>query len=198
MIRMSPARVLACAFPFATLALIQPAAAETYYLYGDVGESSDITFAASPGNGESHNGARFGFGAGVTFQSGIGVELSKNKLGESFSAFQTIPTDPSTLNRNFTEFDSLGLFATYRYQPKPQGILAGARLGIHHWNGTLTFDNPNHTDIYSFQRTGEDLAAGLELGYRWHQQWSTAVTWTRYLVDDSDSDHVALRLSYHF
>ncbi|AVP96981.1 hypothetical protein C7S18_07120 [Ahniella affigens] len=198
MIRMSPARAFLCALPITTLLLIQPALAENFYLYTDVGESSNVDRYQVHPDGESGNGPRIGYGAGVEFQSGFGMELSKNKLGERYQEYWFYGDDGITYDRSFTEYDSIGLFATYRYRPEETGFFAGGRLGVHRWSRRAMFSSPSIDATYQDYLSDNDLAAGLELGYRWHPQWSAALTWTHYVVDEVDSDRLAVRVSYHF
>lgn len=198
MIRMSSARNLAVAvLATALFGLARPSQAGDFYLYGDLGDAGELDLTYVRTSKESHSGVRFGYGAGYRFGNGVGVELSKNKLGEEFQYFQLSP-DINDRTREFSELDSLGLFATYRYQPKPIGLFGGVRLGVHRWTRHVATPDIDRQRYLVYTHSETDPAVGIELGYQWRKHWSAALTWTSYVVDEHNDGRIAARVEYHF
>jgi hypothetical protein len=178
--------------------------ASNYYAFGELGQTRNMADGYVGGFFGTHADSspdRFGFGLGLRFGNGFGVELAQNHLAAVkapiwFYDTPTFPLEPTTVE--IAEPHSTALFATYRYVLADTRTYFGARAGLHRWTAQAAFDHPGVPEVFDPSASGTDTAYGVEAGYQLASAWALGLQWTQFKVNDSRDARLAARVEFRF
>lgn len=207
-------KLLVAASVAALMGTATTASAESWYVFGDVGQSDYDLGAPGTGFTVDETDTMYNIGLGYRFNENFAVEVGYTDLGEA-SIATTAPVSGTLFGSNFSadgraDIETDGFFLGLRGDlPVSDSVNLFAKAGLINWESDVTFTGTFTLGADSFSGTaGAELADGTDPYFGFGADWKLSenfainAQYTMYKLDvdgeDLDIDGLTVGLSYAF